>query len=282
MSFEIKYDRDGKVIVPKEAPAFEEPIIAAPVDIAENQPTSLESLAENQPSESQSPEESESKSEISAQPPQNIPEKNTSPRESWKILREKALAAEKRSQELEAALLQAQAQKQQPEEEEEEEVSVDEDALVEGKHLSKVNKHIKKLEQQLQQYQQQTAVNATEMRLKNQYPDFDTVVSKDNLDSLRLAYPEIAQTLNSSTDLYSKAVSAYTMIKKLGINVEDSYMAEKAHIQKNASKPKPLASISPQQGDSPLSKVNAFATDGKLTPELRAQMLKEMNEFRNR
>ena len=120
------------------------------------------------------------------------------------------------------------------------------------------------------------------MRLKTQYPDFDNIVSRENLESLRLAYPEIAQTINSSSDLYSQAVSAYTMIKKLGIGVEDSFIEEKAAIQRNAAKPKPLASINPQQGDSPLSKANAFATSGKLTDELKAQMLKEMNEFRNR
>lgn len=269
----MKYDRDGNPIKQQE-PAFQEPVVAEQASLAE-------SVAENQASEPEVQDISEVSSDISAQPVQNNPVKQ--PSESWKQLREKALAAERRAQELEAALLQSQSQKKHPAQEEaEEEVSIDADALVEGKHLSKVNKHIKRLEDQLKQYQQQNTMSATELRLKNQYTDFDSVVTKDNLDSLRIAYPEIAQSLNANPDLYAKAVSAYTMIKKLGIGVEDSFVEEKAAIQRNAAKPKPLASINPQQGDSPLSKANAFATSGKLTDELKAQMLKEMNEFRNR
>lgn len=278
MAFEIKYDANGVPLKGQE-PKFEEVSAAT-----EDQSTPLESLSAEQPVEQEVTEHVVEQEQ--PQPVQNTLEKQPSgPRESWKALREKALAAEKRAQELEAALLAAQSQKnptaQEEDEEEISEVAVDADALVEGKHLSKVNKHIKKLEQQLKQYQQQTALSATEIRLKSQYPDFDKVVSRDNLESLRLAYPEIAQSLNANPDLYGKAVSAYTMIKKLGIGEEDPYVEEKAIIQRNALKPKPLASINPQQGDSPLSKANAFA-NGKLTDELKAQMLKEMNEYRNR
>jgi hypothetical protein len=277
MAFEMKYDRDGNPLKqpeldPMNQPKIEQPEVHAQADqvesVEEAQITSeLETLLEKQP-----------------EPVQNNPIKRPSgPQESWKQLREKALAAEKRSTELEAALAQASKQSQQaPQEEEEEEISVDADALVEGKHLSKVNKHIKKLEAQLHQYQQQTVLSATEMRLKTQYPDFDSIVSKDNLESLRLAYPEIAQTINSSSDLYSKAVSAYTMIKKLGINEEsETFDEEKAVIHKNANKPKPSAVLKPQQGDSPLTKANAFA-QGPLTDDLKAAMLKEMNQYRNR
>lgn len=285
MAFEIKYDKNGMPLrnqQPVEQPEqTEQP--------TQPEQSAMESLAQpeqlDQEAIEESAVESESNPEKQPQPIQSASEKQSSgPRESWKQLREKALQAEKRAQELEAALLAAQAQKQsahQPEapQEAEEEVSLDADALVEGKHLSKVNKHIKKLEQQLAQYQQQTALSATELRLKTQYPDFDKVVSKENLESFRIAYPELATTLNASTDLYSKAVSAYTMIKRLGIGEDDPYIEEKALVQRNAAKPKPLASINPQQGDSPLSRANAFAT-GKLSDDMKKQLWREMNEIR--
>ncbi len=274
----MKYDRDGNplkqpALDPLNQPEVEQPEMHAQADQVEpvvEEPTETAAVLET----------------LEKQPEQEqvvVEKKPTAPQESWKKLREKALAAEKRAADLEQALMQASKQQpQQPQEEEEAEISVDADALVEGKHLSQVNKHIKKLEAQLHQYQQQTAMSATEMRLKTQYPDFDSIVSKENLESLRLAYPEIAQTINSSSDLYSKAVSAYTMIKKLGINDDnESFDAEKEVIHKNANKPKPSAILKPQQGDSPLTKANAFAT-GPLTDELKAAMLKEMNQYRNR
>lgn len=205
--------------------------------------------------------------------------------ESFKEIRERWLKAARERDEL-ALKLEQVSNRDMPsrvEEEPEEDLSykVDDDALVEGKHLSKVDKKIRKLEQQLQQYQQQTALSATEIRLKTQYTDFDEVVSAENVEVLRRQYPELAVSINANPDMYSKAVSAYTMIKKLGIaQVPDTFEGDKQQAQKNAMKPRPLSSVSPQQGDSPLSRANAFASG--LTPELKNQLLKEMNQFRNK
>lgn len=149
-----------------------------------------------------------------------------------------------------------------------------EDDLAEGKHLKKINAHIQKLEKQINKYQQQSSEIGIETKIKQQYPDFDKIVSKDNIELLRSLHPEIAQTINSSSDLYNKAVSAYTMIKKLGIVTEDNFQQDRALAQKNAAKPKPLSSVSPQQGDSPLSHANAFANG--LTDDLKKQLYREM------
>jgi hypothetical protein len=151
-----------------------------------------------------------------------------------------------------------------------------EDDLAEGKHLKKINAHIKKLEEQVKGYQQQSSEIGVENKLKQQYPDFEKTVSKDNIELLRSLHPEIAQTINSSNDLYSKAVTAYTMIKKLGIVKEDNFQQDRNLAQKNAAKPKPLTSVSPQQGDSPLSHANAFANG--LTDDLKKQLYREMIE----
>ena len=261
MSFEIQYDRDGTVIKQAE-PIFQEQAAEQPMAAA---PEVEQSVQEEVPQE---------------QPVQEVRRESAPvvPQDSWKTLREKADRAERRAEELERMIMEAQSK--QPEPEEDLNVSVDDDSLVEGKHLSKVNRKIQNLEKQLKQYEQQSSLSATEIKLKTQYPDFDNVVSADNLNNLRSMYPEIAHTINSSSDLYSKAVAAYTMIKRLGIAPqEDIYKQEKELAQRNAAKPKSLASISPQQGDSPLSKANAFA-NGTLTDELKAQMWKEMNQYR--
>jgi hypothetical protein len=67
-------------------------------------------------------------------------------------------------------------------------------------------------------------------------------------------------------------------IKKLGIYTEDTYQADRERAQNNANKPRPLASVSPQQGESALSHANPFA--GGLTPELKTSLLKEMEAAR--
>ncbi len=152
------------------------------------------------------------------------------------------------------------------------------DDSAEGKHLSKVERKIKKLEDQLAKERRQTTEDRAEALLRSKYADFDKVVSRDNIDMLSEAYPELARSLHATDDLYTKAVSAYTLIKKFGIYQESPLSSEKAQVLKNTAKPRPLTSVSPQQGDSPLARANAFASG--LTDDLKSQLVKEMNQAR--
>jgi len=160
----------------------------------------------------------------------------------------------------------------------EENLHVAADDFVEGRHLAAYEKKIQALENRLKQNEQKNTASNAETRLKSQYQDFDKVVNAGNIEALRLAYPEIAQTINSTDDLYTKAVSAYTLIKKLGIHKEDTFAADRAKAQTNAAKPRPLTSVKPQEGEGPLSKANAFAQG--LTEDLKKQLYKEMMEAR--
>lgn len=148
--------------------------------------------------------------------------------------------------------------------------------LAEGKHLVKIQKQMRKQQDELVKAQSQMQSLLVETRLKTEHPDIDKVVTSDNLKTLSELHPELAGVLNSSSDYYSKAKSAYTMIKKLGIHVEDTFAGERELAQRNAAKPRPLASVSPQQGDSPLSRANAFANG--LTEDLKKQLFKEMED----
>jgi multidrug efflux pump subunit AcrB len=278
MSFEIKYDNEGQPIR-SPMPQFSETEVQTAPEV--------EQVVDNLSATEVPEDNSVTVDNVSAdEKSDNASVRKSTPQESWRILREKAEKAEQRAQELERVIAQSYRREKKehiPEErvhEEDLSINLEDDSLVEGKHLSKVDKKIRKLEQKLAQYEQNANLSSAELRLKSQYPDFDQVVSEENLANLKATYPEIAHTINTSTDLYSKAVSAYTMIKKLNIG-DDSYIVEQQMAKKNSVKPKSLASISPAQSDSPLSKANAFA-NGVLTDELKASMLKEMNAYRNR
>lgn len=219
------------------------------------------------------------------EPVKEVETKNNSVKQSWNDLRTAKERAEYERDFLLKQLAQyenmqqgsKQASAPKPQEPDEDySVNVNPDDLVEGKHLSKVDKKLRKLENELKQYQQKAQQATTEALLRAQYPDFEKVASRENIDLLRMQYPEIAATLNANTDLYNTAVSAYTLIKKLGIHKEDLFVADRERAQKNAAKPKPLASISPQKAESPLSHANAFANG--LTQDLSKNLWKEMQE----
>ena len=148
------------------------------------------------------------------------------------------------------------------------------DDLAEGKHLNKLQKQIRKQNEELMRQQQQTRALLVDTKLKSEFPDISKVVTAEALEALKEAEPELAESLASTTDYYSKAKAAYKMIKKFGIYVDDNYASERETVQRNAAKPRPLAAVSPQTAESPLSRANAFANG--LTNDLKEQLYREM------
>lgn len=185
--------------------------------------------------------------------------------------------------EMELARLQQQTQVSATNAEPEPNFNIAPDALTEGKHFNDLNHHVTKkirqLEDQLKQYQKQTAQNMMETQLKAQFSDFDAVVSKNNVEELRRSHPAIAQALATAatSDAYSAAASAYTIIKEMGIakSTQESNMTRKI-LQDNAAKPRSAQAAAPQRGSTPLSKANEYMVDGKMTNEYQDQLLKEM------
>ena len=205
-------------------------------------------------------------------PKEQVPNKESDKDKNFAVLRDKVARMERERDELARSKQAA----QQLIVEEEDDLGIGDDDLAEGKHLKKQHKELKQMKKELAETKRVMYEQTAEARIKAQFPDFDKVVSQDTLAALRETYPEIAQTLNSSTDLYSKASAAYTMVKKLGLYTPDLYEKERAHAANNAAKPRSTASVSPQQGESPLSNANAFSQG--LTPELKKKLYAEMVE----
>lgn len=289
--FEIKYDREGTPI--RETKRMEEfakqAELEAPTPVTQSFPEPEPELLPEEliehPDETASEQEEDTEQEEIA-PALAAPEPESAAKKSFRELSAAKKKAERerdeylrRIEELERRT----APRAEPAPvEEDEDFHLGEDDIAEGKHISKVDKRaqkkIKALEERLSRYETKTNEERAEATLRAKYPDFDKVVSMDNVAVLSEAYPELARSLQSTGDLYTKAVSAYTLIKKFGIYQESPFNSEKAVALKNVIKPRPLTSVSPQQGDTPLSRVNAFASG--LTDELKAQLLKEMSASR--
>jgi len=277
--FEMKYDKDGMPIKNQESveqPSEETQEALQQLDESEQQDESSQE-EETQEVDEQS-EQSESE-EVRA-------EKSSDKEENFRKLREKTERLEKERDEairLAEAYYKKVSPSDDPKKTEEEDAdddtpfSINDDDLVEGKHLNKFQKKILRLENQIKKYEQQTKEATTEAKLKATYSDFDSVVSADNIKKLRDQDPELAEAINNTPDIYKKASLAYKMIKKMGI-VKDEYSKDREIAKRNTSKPKPSAVVSPQTGDTPLSKANSFANG--LTEDLKKQLRLEMEQSR--
>ncbi len=298
--FEIKYDRNGVPIkneaVSQEVNAQAESVVEQPVQHDEGIAESLNALQE---SSSEFPANEQSTDHEPEEPAtQPVARKQAKPaQQSWSELRQqreeektKRQAAERERDEavnyIRQLHSQAQNNLQEPNKsshglDQVDEFNIPDDEIVEGKHVKKVVNEYKKLRQEFNEYKQKSTVMTIEATIRAKFPDFENVVTQENLRALKESDPETASVINSSPDLYAQAAAAYKAIKKLpGLQEVESQPVpmEKSMAQKNAAKPKPLASVSPQQGSSPLSKANAFAQG--LTKELADQLRKEMEEAR--
>ena len=106
--------------------------------------------------------------------------------------------------------------------------------------------------------------------LKQQYADFDDVVTKENVEYLKAHKPHIAAALAATTDPYAQAVAAYDYIKAYRPNA--NVASDKKRMEQNASKPGTLAG---SHTSSPLSQAQHFER-GTLTPEMKAKLHAEM------
>lgn len=291
MSYALDMEKSGPKKEIEMPPLPPEPEQEAPEQVAEQEPEVETEHETEQEETTEYQDNDEPEEQLETEEPETAqPQVSSKNERNIRYLREKAEQAEKWERERNEAMRvveellskQQAAPKQQAAAEPEEEWNLNSDDLVEGKHLkrhlSKYDQEIRELREDLRREKAEKAEALMNSALRDRFPDIDRVLSKDNIAILNQDYPEIAATLKANTDPYTQASSAYTIMKKLGIDYDDPYAKSKDRAAKNAYKPRPVNSIKPQQGNSPLSKANAFAEG--LTPELKKQLEREMFEAR--
>ncbi len=172
-------------------------------------------------------------------------------------------------------------------EEEVDDLGMADSDFAEGKHLNKVAKQVRELKKQLvksrqeqEEERQRSYLREAEIKLMAKFPDAESILTKENMERLAQIEPAVANSIKYNPDFYERGVTAITMIKRLGIVQEEGYRADAEQAKRNAYKPRASNSLSPQTGDSPISQANAFAQG--LTPSLKAQLIKEMEDAAKR
>lgn len=172
------------------------------------------------------------------------PKKESQQDQNWRLAREESERYRKEAEELRRKL----------------ESQRGDDELVEYKQLKQMKHDI----------EQQTL----ELRLKSKFTDFDDVVNSANLKKLADEDPELAYTIDSAPDMYTKAVAAYKMIKAKQPIIQLS--EEDENFYENSYKPRSTNSLNNQPSDRPLSQANAFQRG--LTKEMKEKLFAEMVE----
>ncbi len=148
----------------------------------------------------------------------------------------------------------------------------DDDISTVGITKKLLKKQQDKFDEVVQQMKQREALSV-EDRLRSKFNDYDSVVNKENLESLFVTAPELVKMLKANKDEpYEQALAAYKLLKKFGVSSDDS-----AQLKENQTKPRSVNSVGQT---SALSQANAFSRG--LTPDLRKQLFQEMKEAAKR
>jgi hypothetical protein len=156
------------------------------------------------------------------------------------------------------------------------------DDLVEGKHLTALQKEIialrkaeQKREEEYRHQQYQAQVKNQYEAVRSKYNDYDAVVNEQNLNKLWADHPTLARSLSlalQNGDVTGVAHEAYDILKRYGYHKASdySYAQEKARI--NEDKPQ-------RSQSSPLAQAKSW--DGVLTEDLKMKHAEDLERAIN-
>jgi hypothetical protein len=197
--------------------------------------------------------------EVQASPPPEDPQER-----NWRNARQKMQEQSQQIELLKQKLEQMQSPKTDPQPEED----LTDDDFVRGYHLKK---KLEAMEKALQKTEAENAIS----RVKDQFSDFDQVVSFENVELLKQNDPELAISLKAlANDPYAQALATYKLLKRTDYSQQKQSMENKQRIDKNIKKPPSINSVAS------LAEANRFANG--LTPELKKALQKEMNDAAKR
>lgn len=183
---------------------------------------------------------------------------------NWAEMRRQRERDRQELEELRASINQLKPQKK----EEEDDYGVNDDDLLEGRHLKELKRELKQLKSELKAKESSSLPE----RLQSKFPDFYELMTVDNLNYLDKEEPELAKALAQNPDEYQRAVGAYKLLKRLKGNSPQAAIDKKKAIE-NSKKPVSVNSVSKQ---SALGNVQHF--ENGLSPELKKQYWKEMQQ----
>lgn len=193
--------------------------------------------------------------EVAAQEQAPVNQEQNSPSDqNWRLLRDRAEAAERRAAQLEYER-NLELQRRQPvHNEPEEEFNVEDDTYIEGRQLKK---YVRSLKNEIDRIKKDAEVQTERMRndmaintLKAQYKDFSQVVNEQSLQELQRRSPSLFDSIARNPDMYKRGEGLYELLKHNAPS-QNSYYAPKPQ---EVAKPKSAAGIGATPSQSPLVK----------------------------
>ena len=189
-------------------------------------------------------------------------------RQSWKELREEGRRTKVERDEAIRLLkmIDENNRRNQPQNKKEEDNfdinSLSDEEYSDNKVLKKVirqqQSEYKRLKEDVSHNLQVSYQRDVEHRLNSRYPDYESIVTNDNLERLKYERPSMFKSISHNPDVYDQAVSAYEAIRDFGIYKPKTFSREDSQMAKNKGKPKQSPVIPPKKKDSSLDRIDSY------------------------
>lgn len=153
------------------------------------------------------------------------------------------------------------------------ELGINKDDLGTGEHLAKLYKELKSLKNELQKKEASSA----DERLRLKYPDFDQMLSEENVQYLLKNEPTLVESIKSNPDPYKQAEAAYRLAKRFCPRPEDESEAKENMKKIAENQAKPMSSSAVKKS-SVLDQAHQYTSDKVLSKEGRDHYYKLMQE----
>ena len=124
-------------------------------------------------------------------------------------------------------------------------LGIKDDDYVQGEHLGKVNNELENVRNELLQLKKHSEETTAELKLNNEFSDFNNVVNAKNVKAFIDKYPEMRGSIVNNDPLYNRGKATYRLIKKfMGDAVKQPVSkANQETIRNNTGKPRSTSSI---------------------------------------
>jgi hypothetical protein len=141
----------------------------------------------------------------------------------------------------------------------EDEWGIEDEDLVEGKHLKELKKELKSLKSELRNREN----DSVQDRVRARFTDFQDVVTPENIELLKEKKPVLAKALSRTDNQYELAVEAYDLIKTYVLKEAPKESLEARRAAENASKPRSVQAMSKTSAMADLNQFAEMSAKGK-------------------
>lgn len=194
---------------------------------------------------------------------------------NWREARRKIQELERRNIEQDEVIRRMQGPKPQSIDEDETAKLADDDIITVKQHRESSAKIARQVAREVIKSNEAATLDE---RMQIRFPDYKDVLTPENIQVLKQQDPELVLSLEKlSDDPYAQAVAAYKMLKRTGVGDMAKQQPQKAKAIENSKKPVSVQSVTKSSAIG-----NVYNFENGLTPELRKQLQKEMQEASKR